>query len=268
MGSTATTRSYGLGGADLLDAGDHDDSVHARDRVVDTVICGDGTDTANVDWNDNVAGDCETVNRSARDDDADGSARGVDCDDNNAAIRPGARDIPNNGVDEDCAGGDLRSDSDGDGSLPPADCDDTNARVHPGATDRPRNGVNEDCVGGDADWRRNRAIVSTGWLAFSAYTQVTRLTFSGIPARGKVRLRCRGGGCPFKTKALRVRNRKASATKLLKGRRLSVGAVLEVRITAPGTMGKVVRYRIRRRALPQRRELCLPPGKTRPRRCG
>ena len=51
--------------------------------------------------------DCSGADTVNLDRDADGVLRPFDCNDANAAIRPGAKDIPRNGVDEDCAGGDA-----------------------------------------------------------------------------------------------------------------------------------------------------------------
>jgi hypothetical protein len=130
----------GTASADLLTGGPAeetmggaggDDTIDALGGGVDTVDCGAGNDTARVDAGDVVTG-CENVERPAPpppsggggaggggggagggtgaalvDADADGVVAGADCDDRNAAVRPGARDQPGNRVDEDCSGADA-----------------------------------------------------------------------------------------------------------------------------------------------------------------
>ena len=118
--------------ADRLEGGDGADTIDTRGGGADAVDCGPGTDVAQVDDTDSVTG-CErvelpvvdpagrargTTDPSADaggaaggglvDDDRDGTVAGADCDDTNAAVRPGARDVPGNGVDEDCTGGDAK----------------------------------------------------------------------------------------------------------------------------------------------------------------
>jgi hypothetical protein len=80
-----------------------------------------------------------------------------DCNDSNAAINPEAYDTCENGVDEDCAGGDalcdcLSTDGDGDGygvgaACSPLDCDDTEYAIHPNATEL-CDFIDNDCDGG------------------------------------------------------------------------------------------------------------------------
>src|SRR4029079_6525405 len=73
------------------------------------VTCGDGNDSAVVDAFDSVDG-CESVDASRAlmpDVDGDGVPAPADCADLDPARRPGFRDVPGNGVDEDCSGADA-----------------------------------------------------------------------------------------------------------------------------------------------------------------
>jgi len=64
-----------------------------------------------------------------------GAPFGGDCNDSDDGIFPGATEVPYDGVDQDCAGGDLIDvDNDGYAAEPfGTDCNDTNANVLPGA---------------------------------------------------------------------------------------------------------------------------------------
>jgi len=100
-------------------------------------------------WDWLVSGNCPTP-----DSDGDGWNDDEDCDDGNAGIHPGATEICDDGIDQDCNGADLASqtyyyDDDGDGygdeavvacgSQPggtvsvSGDCDDGDPAIHPGA---------------------------------------------------------------------------------------------------------------------------------------
>ncbi len=146
--------------------GDCDDT-NAAVHPGATDTCGDGVDQ-------NCSGADEVCPCVCADADSDGyystSCQALlctpngDCNDGNPLIHPGAVDICNNGVDEDCTDGDLICtctclDVDGDGYYalscadpgcsPRTDCDDTNANRHPGAAEICGNGVDEDCNGSD-----------------------------------------------------------------------------------------------------------------------
>jgi hypothetical protein len=230
----------GNGGADVLlgDAGA--DTINARDGVADDVNCGPGADTAVVDPADTVTS-CETVNLP--DADADGVPAPQDCDDQNAAIHPGATDVPGDGVDQDCSGADT-----------------------PGATPSPARGGGTGAVPGGP--RGVAARIAGRWGLARRYTTVIELTVKDIPADGRVVILCSGKGCGFDRRTVAPKGGAAKLAKLFRGRKLKRGAVVEIRVTAPGMTGKVVRYAVRTgRKLPASATLCLPSGASKPGAC-
>ncbi|MGA1871193.1 MAG: MopE-related protein [bacterium] len=130
-------------------------------------ICGDGIDQ-----------DCsgEDLECPCTDIDNDGFAiegnkcGPIDCDDTNPAINPGAQEICEDNIDQDCNGNDqpcVLKDIDGDlFSEAQGDCNDNNPDIFPGATDIPDNGIDEDCNGEDAIAYHLTDMDSDGYTAF------------------------------------------------------------------------------------------------------
>ncbi len=80
-----------------------------------------------------------------------------DCDDTDASVHPGARDVCEDGVDANCDGTDIcdpilneAPDADGDGYDVRFDCNDDDPTIHPGAEeDVCPDGIDQDCDGED-----------------------------------------------------------------------------------------------------------------------
>jgi hypothetical protein len=124
-------------------------------------VCGNGVDDDCKDGDEPCADPCE-------DKDGDGAlgktpqcAKGTDCVDTNDTIKPGAKEICGNGVDENCDGKDDACpaecpDADKDGYVAKTaecaqgtDCDDADKDIHPGAPEICGNGVDDNCDGKD-----------------------------------------------------------------------------------------------------------------------
>jgi hypothetical protein len=117
---------------------------------------------------------------------------------------------------------------------------------------------------------RITSAIKTEWLAGST-TKVVRLTVEDIPKGATVKVKCKGakharhkGGCTFSSKTYREPNgKKALALKSkFKGAKLQPDTVITVDITAPGSIGKEVRFTIRKRHLPKSKTYCFPVGST------
>lgn len=201
--------------------------------------------------------------------DGDGYPASVDCDDSRAALHPGAVDIPGDGVDQDCEGGDAPNrDRDSDGFLTPSDCNDTDPTIHPDAREIPGNEIDEDCVGGAAPFPTLPSSIYTAWdrVPFRLTSLTVRKAIRGT----RISVRCRGKGCPRGTFVTQVRRNRSAVSVIgkLATARLKRGATVDVRVTKSGYDGVMKRIVVRGAAQnPGRSDLCLPALSKRPRRC-
>ena len=237
----------GGGGYDTMIARDGDDVLRARDGLAERVDCGEGADTAVVDDID-VTVECEAVDASSDvrpDVDGDGARKPGDCDDASPAIRPGAAEVPENGVDEDCDGADaVVLDRDGDGVPRPLDCDDTRADVRPGSRERFGNRIDENCDGRAEPFPTLGAKLAWRVDAFPTYTVVTRLRLTGLRRGERVTVRCDARGCPFERRRYKAPKRggELDVRGRFAGRRLRGDAQLA--ITVQDRRGVRKRFRL------------------------
>ena len=204
--------------------------------------------------------------------DNDGVARPQDCNDGDPGIRPGAGEIPNNSVDEDCDGIVLQDrDHDGRFGRPEGDdCNDGDPLIRPGADDVGDNGIDENCDGRDHELIQLKPSVTLDNFSVGPRTRTTALLVRSVPGGAKVTLRCRGKGCASRSKKVPVRydtprlslsGYLRSVLRLRKGQRAAFepGAKLEITIKAPGYRTYQRVYKMRRGRGPSITEYCFPP---------
>lgn len=159
----------------------------------------------------------------APDADGDGARPPADCNDADRAIRPGAAEIINDGVDQDCSGADLR--------------------------------LVSASISNQWNVRGSRTYVSTLNVLRLSGAATIEVRCSGGSKRG-----C---SFKKKTRKVTKATSRVSLKSLFRKRALRPKAVVEVRVIQSGFAARVVRYTVRKRKVPSVKRLCLAPGATR-----
>jgi hypothetical protein len=259
-GGSGNDGLFGGGGLDVFLGGSGDDNVISRDNRGEQVNCGAGNDTAISDDADTRTS-CEEIEGDA---DFDGVRRPADCNDANPGIRPGATDVPDDGVDQDCSGADATNlDRDGDGSSRPLDCNDADPKIRPGVREIVGNSVDENCDTAVVPFATLPGLVGNLWAPSGSRTVNLRLTASDFPRGTRIELRCSGPGCPSRRMRRTVRRSRSTVNLhgFLGSRRLGRGARVELRLTRAGRIGRVHRFRMRAPGVPSVDFRCRPPGR-------
>ena len=127
--------------------------------------------------------------------------------------------------------------------------------------------------------KRIRSKVRVTWGVAGKRIFLLRMQIVKAPKGAKAELRCadkkKGKQCPFNRTSSKKRKKgtitlfkevKAKNVIGKQRRTFHAGQTLQVRITKKGYIGKVVRYKLQKGKIPSGKDLCLPPGKKKPRK--
>ncbi len=134
----------------------------------------------------------------------------------------------------------------------------------PASSEVPGNKVDEDCNGFSAPFDAVEATIRFSFRFTRRYSRVTTLNLSKVTKRAKLKVTCKGKGCPFKSKSVKLKKGKAKLSRIFKKHRrrakLRRGARIRISLTKKGLISKVYNFKIRRGALPSFATRCQLPG--------
>ena len=117
-----------------------------------------------------------------------------------------------------------------------------------------------------------RQIASSVYATFErsgSDTELIGLAIGDLSPGSKVTINCSGVSCPWETKTLNVDGtvKTLAITDMFVDPIFKPGTVLEIRVTRPGTIGRVFQYHTVSSANPRVTKLCLKPGSANPEPC-
>jgi hypothetical protein len=134
----------------------------------------------------------------------------------------------------------------------------------PGGAEVAGNKVDENCDGFSAPFDSINASIRYAFRFTRRTTSVTTLNLSKVTKGSKLKVTCKGKGCPFKSKRVKLKRGKAKLSRIFKKRRrrakLRRGARIQISLTKSGLISKVYRFKVRRAKLPTFATRCQLPG--------